>query len=80
MKSIIIRKYSDTTGLADCRPDLWAWLGLTEADARGRSDEWYRVPLVSDMPHAIWSCTDSGKRTYAKTLAELIVKTGLTHA
>jgi len=76
--SIVIRKLSAKTRIADCRNDLWDWLNLSKDDVRAMSEYWSRYPMIGDVPHDVWMCTIKQDRFFGRTLREAATKAGIS--
>ena len=70
--SIVIRKLSDKTAVADCHKSLRQWLGLSYSDVN--------MPvrlMVRDLPHEVWICDMEGKRFFGQSLTEAAKEAGI---
>jgi len=74
---VLIRRLSQSTGIRDCSEGLWEFLGLTEDDVYGRSDEWQRMPLIADVPHDVWQCVYRNQIHWGRSLSDVAAKAGL---
>jgi len=74
---ILIRKLASKTYIHDCHEDLRKWLGLSIDDCRGVTDNWRRIPLISDVPHDVWQISTKSKIFYGKTLGEVSKLAGI---
>lgn len=76
---IVIRKLAACTKIADCRSDLWDYLGLSSEDVHGQSDEWHRPPYIADVPSEVWLLKAGQVRHFGSSFYEVSQKAELIH-
>ncbi|MFB2704256.1 hypothetical protein [Marinobacter shengliensis] len=78
-ESIVIRKLAACTKIADCRSDLWDYLGLSSEDVHGQSNEWHRPPYIADVHSEVWVLNAGRVRHFGSSLYEVSQKAELIH-
>jgi hypothetical protein len=77
--SVLIKKFSELTRVADCDKSLCLWLGFDPKKRNLLTNIDGNYLTMSDFPHDVWCCNIKGQRWYGKTLIEVAEKAGIQY-